>query len=172
MEVTESLVKKQTELRAIARTTRSLAARLLATGFGIGYLPLAPGTWASAVTVLGLMALYRLPGARFVHIALVAAFFVLAWATSGRAARDMGEKDPRAVVIDEILGQSLCLLLVPPSILGFALGLLYFRVFDILKPAPIRWSENLEGGLGIILDDVLAGLYAAGAFWITYHLFF
>ncbi|HUG44243.1 MAG TPA: phosphatidylglycerophosphatase A [Acidobacteriota bacterium] len=172
MVVTESLVKKQTELRETAKSLRGLAARILATGFGIGYLPLAPGTWASAATVLGLTALYRLPGARFVHLALVAAFFALAWATSGRAARDMGEKDPRAVVIDEILGQSLCLLLVPASIPGFALGLLYFRLFDILKPVPIRWCENLQGGLGILLDDVLAGLYAAGAFWITYHLFF
>ena len=134
----------------------------------IGLSPFAPGTSASAVAVMTapwLFLPWPLPG----RLALLVALFLLgAWAGT-QAERVLGEKDPSSVVIDELVGQWIVLLPLPsffdtgitpcsPFLLlaGFAL----FRLFDIVKPGPIHASENwLPGGWGIMLDDVLAGLF-------------
>jgi phosphatidylglycerophosphatase A len=137
-----------------------LTAKVVATLFGIGYAPLAPGTAASAAAVLLHMALARQwpPALRLALVAAVAAVGV--WA-SGRAAAAFGQKDPRIVVIDEVAGQLAALAFCPagwtPALAAFGL----FRAFDILKPFPIRRVERLPGGWGIVADDLAAGALSA-----------
>ena len=132
------------------------------TGLGIGYLPLAPGTWASGTTV-GFVALihWALPtreglvlGAVLVLLTPVAVIF------STRFSQTENHSDPSQVVIDEMVGQMVCFLWVPVSIFSLIAGFLMFRFFDIVKPFPVRTCERLPGGIGIVFDDVAAGLYA------------
>ena len=148
---------------------------------GVGYLPLAPGTWGSAVGV-GLYLLVNALGVRLVAygssrgwsasalgssrmsgLLLIVFALTLAgiWAAT-RAERLLGRKDPGAVVIDEVAGQFMTFLFVPADAGGWAIlgGFLAFRAFDIWKPYPIRRLESLESGLGIMADDLLAGAYA------------
>jgi phosphatidylglycerophosphatase A len=134
---------------------------VLATWFGIGLLPIAPGSWASLAALplaWGIRSLFGLAG---LAAASAVAFFVGWWA-SGIVARASTVRDPAAVVIDEIAGQWLVLLAAPLDPLAFALALLLFRVFDTWKPWPVRWADrHVKGGLGIVLDDLLAAVYAA-----------
>jgi phosphatidylglycerophosphatase A len=163
------------------RTPRDKLALAVAT-CGVGYLPLAPGTWGSAVG-LGLYLLLRVasagvfaravtrgwsvPQLESLRVTLMLLMLILItiagiWAAS-RAESLMGRKDPGAVVIDEVVGQLMTFLFVPFSagLWAIVAGFLAFRVFDIWKPYPIRRLEALESGLGIMADDVLAGAYAA-----------
>jgi phosphatidylglycerophosphatase A len=146
---------------------------------GVGYLPLAPGTWGSLVAVFGYLVLHRRwfsqsiisPGAdvRSFHIVLltivVAVTMVGTWAAS-RTERVLQIKDPGKVVIDEVAGQLLALLAVPATfwLSGDATTVLaafiLFRIFDIVKPYPARRLEGMHGGVGIMADDLVAGLYA------------
>lgn len=128
----------------------------VATGAYVGYVPPAPGTLGS---LLGLLLLWPLGvGAAQVvaTLVLIATGFVVA----GRAARIMGGEDPPAVIIDEIAGIALATLLLPSGFLERTVAFVLFRVFDIAKPFPIRQAERLSGGLGIVGDDLIAGLYA------------
>ena len=131
----------------------------IATGAGSGRLPLAPGTWGSAVGVLLWLAIGRfsLP----MYWAMVGVLFVIGVAAAGAAEKIVDQGDPGLVVIDEIVGQLITLAAAPyhpaAALAGFAL----FRLFDILKPFPVGWIDrHLHGGLGVMLDDVAAGLYA------------
>ncbi len=164
MEISESLGKKLLRLKERERESVSVQlATWTATGFGLGYLPVAPGTWASlaAAAVWYLMYSWLDHAALFFHLPVVLLLFPLAWRTSEAAARGLKDGDPRQVIIDEVFGQSLPFLLVPVN-LWTALGAFgLFRFFDILKPFPVRQCERLPGGLGIVMDDCAAGLYAA-----------
>jgi len=146
----------------IGRGTRpplSDPAILLATWFGIGYLPGAPGTWASlaALPIAWLVAGWAgWPG---LAIAAALATAVGIWCAGVYAARS-GVEDPGAVVIDEVAGQWVVLLAVPPDPLFYVIGFAVFRFFDIVKPWPVSWADrSVGGGLGIMLDDILAGAY-------------
>jgi phosphatidylglycerophosphatase A len=162
------------------RTLRDYLALSLAT-FGVGYLPLAPGTWGSAVGVC-LYLLVNDLSARFIVYGLehgwnaealassrtsglLLVVFVLSlvgvWAAT-RTEELLGRKDPGVVVVDEVAGQLMTFLFVP-AIAGWWVilsGFLAFRAFDIWKPYPIRSLEALPNGLGIMADDLLAGAYA------------
>lgn len=149
---------------------------------GVGYLPLAPGTWGSALGV-GLYLLFDAVSARFMTgealrglnagaliqlrtsglLVLVLALTLAGIWAATRAEGLLGRKDPGAVVIDEVAGQLLTFLFVPSNTGKWTvvLGFLAFRAFDIWKPYPIRRLEALESGLGIMADDILAGAYAA-----------
>ena len=138
----------------------------IATGAGSGYVPLAPGTAGAAVgTLIFVLGLRSLPAPLYL-LTLVAAIALAIWA-SDAAIPLFGSKDPRQVTIDELVGVLTALALLPRStspgndhLLVF-LGFLFFRIFDILKPPPVRNIERAApGGLGIVLDDVAAGLYA------------
>ncbi len=136
------------------------AERLLCSWFGAGWLPKAPGTWGSAAALpLGWL-LWGLGGT----MALAAAtllIFGAGWWASERIVQSDGLEDPSWVVIDEVAGQWLTLLFTPPSLLGYAVGFALFRLFDIAKPWPVCWADQkIKGGLGIMLDDILAGLMA------------
>jgi phosphatidylglycerophosphatase A len=168
----------------ITRTPKDYLALAIAT-CGVGYLPLAPGTWGSLVGI-GVYALVRGAAMKFffdagagrnfnlfhvyygvIAIELVAIFaisLVGTWAAS-RTEKLSGKKDPGKVVIDEVAGQFIALIPVP-FILGTAwwaaiLAFILFRFFDIVKPYPARRLESLEAGLGIMADDIIAGVYAA-----------
>ena len=134
--------------------------RWLCSWFGAGWIPKAPGTWGSAAALpLGWL-LYWLGGPPLLGLASLIVFFVGWWA-SERIVRFDGLEDPSWVVIDEVAGQWLTLLFTPPSLLAYAAGFALFRLFDIWKPWPISWCDReIKGGLGIMVDDVLAGLLA------------
>ncbi len=132
----------------------------------IGLIPFGPGTWASLVAVLGWHAwvthLHTNAGAA----ALMAAAIVFAAGVPAAtaASRSLQASDPSGVVIDEIAGQLLAFTGAAPVAWPWAIaGLLFFRLFDITKPYPIRLLERLPGGWGIMADDILAGIYAAAA---------
>jgi phosphatidylglycerophosphatase A len=133
---------------------------MLATWFGIGLLPVAPGSWASLAALPFAWAIRSLFGFVGLAAASAVAFFVGWWA-SGIVAKATAVEDPGAVVIDEIAGQWLVLLAAPLDPLAYALAFLLFRLFDTWKPWPARWADRrVKGGLGIVLDDLLAAVYA------------
>ena len=138
---------------------------LLATWFGAGLSPRAPGTMGSlaALPFAWLIATYLGSLGLAVGVALV--FIAGVWA-SGRYAKARGIADPGAVVIDEVAGQWLTLILVPPSLTGYAIGFALFRAFDIIKPWPISvLDRKIKGGLGVMLDDLAAGVLASLLTW-------
>jgi phosphatidylglycerophosphatase A len=129
----------------------------VATVGGIGRAPVAPGTVASAVTAVALWLLHL--GPIFLVVALVVVTVLGIWAAD-EAERVLGGKDPGAIVVDEVAGMMLSVLAIPltGSVLGVAFVL--FRVFDVIKPFPANVSQNLRGGLGVMVDDLIAGVYA------------
>jgi len=132
---------------------------LLATGFGIGRLPVAPATWASAaVALLLLPEAFRAPLALGLAIAVVTPLAI--WA-SGEAEKELGH-DAHPIVIDEVAGMLVSVVAVPHTssspALFLASAFLLFRFFDIVKPFPIRQSQALPGGWGVVTDDLLAGV--------------
>jgi phosphatidylglycerophosphatase A len=136
------------------------AARLIATFFGAGYFPFAPGTFTCMIVALG----YRFGAARLAllpYLGLIAAIFVIGVAAADIHSKALGQKDPRPVVIDEVAGQLIALCALPAEWGWIFAGFFLFRVFDVLKPGPIRAAERLPGGWGIMADDVLAGLVSA-----------
>lgn len=125
----------------------------------VGYFPFAPGT-AGSLAALALFAFIRWIGVPMVELgAIVAVFAIGVWSASGTEAA-LGRKDPGIVVIDEVLGMLITLALLPVSIPGVMAGFLLFRVFDVIKPYPAAQLEHLHGGLGIMADDAVAGLYS------------
>ena len=131
----------------------------IATGFGSGYLPKAPGTWGSLVGVALWFFLRDLTVPSYLGV--IGALFVVGTLCAGSAEKIVDRADPGLVVVDEIVGQLLALILVPHHPVAVLLGFLTFRVFDILKPFPANWLDrHIHGGLGIMLDDVVAGLYS------------
>lgn len=155
-----------------------LAARCIATGCFAGYVPWASGTVGTAVGVL----LYLIPGIEqpLVFIPLIALAIALGVPSAARVARVAGHRltptaartkeifqgeghvtpDPSIVVIDEVIGMWISLLLLPKTVAVVAMAFVLFRLFDIVKPEPARMLEKLPNGWGIILDDVVAGVYA------------
>jgi len=140
---------------------RSGVASLVASGFGSGYSPVAPGTAGSAVAaLLGAGLLFLLPWA--LALATVLATLGGVWAI--RAARVEG--DPGWVVIDEFAGQFLALLALPrPSLAGILAAFLLFRLLDVVKPGPIGWADRRGGAWGIMGDDLIAGAVAGAVVW-------
>ena len=145
-----------------AMPVKDWAARILGTWFGCGLLPHAPGTFGT-LGALPLYALLRRPGesGKRVAIATVVLTGVGIWAGDA-VARQTGEEDPQIVVIDEVVGVLIALLAAPTTWQGTLSAVALFRLFDIVKPWPVREFERLPGGLGIMFDDVAAGLMAAG----------
>ena len=141
---------------------RATRLSLLVSGLGpIGKIPYASGTWGSAAATLAAPFLFLpLPG--FWRFVLLAALFFIGSKAATRTEILLGKKDPGHVVIDELVGQWITFLpFAVPTTFELLAGFLLFRAFDILKPPPVRASENwLPGGYGVMIDDVLAGVYA------------
>ena len=140
-------------------------ATLLATWFGVGLLRFASGTWGSLAALPFAAAIVWAGGAVALALGAALAFAVGVWAADhvGRS----GEKDSSAIVIDEVAGQWVALLPVALDLRYYVIGFLLFRVADIVKPWPASWADKrVAGGLGVMLDDIFAGIYAAVALWL------
>ena len=135
----------------------SRLALALATSLGVGYVPVAPGTFGSVVGLIVWAALPKDPWTQLV--AIVVLFIAGAW-SAGVAERHFNGTDPGPVVIDEVMGMLMTLWMVPVGWPGALLGFLSFRVFDVVKPYPANRLEELHGGVGIMADDGMAAVYA------------
>jgi phosphatidylglycerophosphatase A len=138
----------------------------LATLGGIGKCPVASGTAATLVPGVPVaLLLAHMPDSA----ALITALLIIVLGTLGaeQAIRRLGREDPREVVVDELAGYVVTMLWLPPSWISLTGGFLLFRLFDIWKPWPVRWADaKVKGGLGAMLDDVLAGLMAHFSLWV------
>lgn len=143
---------------------------LLAFGLGTGASPWAPGTVG---TLLGIPLYWLMSGLpMWMYLALLVILFGLgAWACE-ITSRDIGVHDHPGIVFDEVVGYLLTMLAVPAGIVTILAGFVLFRVFDVFKPWPVRLVDrSVGGGLGIMLDDVVAGLYALALLWMLILLF-
>ena len=142
---------------------------LLATGFGVGYSPIAPGTLGTLVAIPIYYFLSEISSPLY-EITIVGFFFLSVW-ISENAERYFGKKDDQRIVIDEIIGFLITMLWIPKTILFIIIGFFLFRFFDILKPFPIRHLEKkFKGGYGVVLDDVLGGVYADIILHVLYKI--
>lgn len=131
----------------------------LATGFGIGYIPLMPGTFG---TLPGLPLCFLLAQVHAaVALGAVVAIIVVAMWIAGKAEKSLGQKDPGKIVIDEIAGMTVAMAGLPFEVFTVIAGFAAFRLFDVLKPFPLRnFEKRFSGGIGVVMDDVGAGVYA------------
>ena len=140
---------------------------------GVGYLPLAPGTFGSLVGV-GIFLLLAHANLLVIIVAILAITFAGIWAGS-RVEQVSGRKDPGKVVVDEVAGQMIALfpltLFARWSIGAVILSFILFRFFDIVKPYPANRLQDLDGGMGIMFDDLVAGVYAAVVVSIILRIF-
>ncbi len=146
--------------KALARLSLRNPLHLCALGLGSGLSPKAPGTAGTVAAIPLYLLLAQLPLSAYL-VALVVSFVFGVWCCQ-KASDDMGVHDHGAIVWDEFVGYWITMLLVPVSALNIVLGFLLFRLFDILKPWPIKvLDKKVHGGFGIMIDDVLAGVFAA-----------
>jgi phosphatidylglycerophosphatase A len=135
----------------------NLLAIALATALGTGYVPMAPGTFGSAV---GLLLWWLLPSAAVPQLAAIVIVFALGSWSGSVAERHFNRTDPGPVVLDEVLGMQITLFMNPVGWAGALIGFLLFRIADIIKPYPANRLEALHGGFGIMADDAMAAVYS------------
>ena len=139
----------------------------LATGLYSGKIPFAPGTWGSAFALIPWYFCRGLSLANYLIV--IAVLFVVGFLTAGSAEKILDRPDPGAIVIDEIMGMFITLTLAPNHPVAWLLGFILFRIFDVLKPFPVSWLDtHLHGGIGIMMDDVMAGIYALICLQLTW----
>lgn len=134
----------------------------ISSGLFTGYIPLASGTWATALAILLYLPLGLLNNREhiFIYVGICVALYIIGTMASTYAEKVHKEKDPHKVVIDEIVGYFFSVILLPPFHAGYLIAAFFiFRVLDVWKPTPIRQLQELPGGHGIMVDDALAGLY-------------
>jgi phosphatidylglycerophosphatase A len=136
----------------------------IATCAHVGYAPVAPGTFGSAV---GLVVYYlvRRQASTAVELGAIALILVVGLWSATEAEHHFGGIDPGPVVIDEVIGMLITLALHPVNVAGAIVGFFIFRVLDVVKPWPARRLELLPGGFGVVLDDVMAGVYGNLLMW-------
>jgi phosphatidylglycerophosphatase A len=145
---------------------------LIATFFGVGRIRIAPGTWTSLIVSL-IVYFIPPPSLPFSLLALATGIvFVVGIPAAAACEAHFQKKDPRQCVIDEVAGQMICFWFLPHTIGFYGAAFLLFRFFDILKPFPIKASEKIPHGIGIMLDDVLAGFYTLGTLQAVRAVFF
>jgi phosphatidylglycerophosphatase A len=138
---------------------RDTAVLFLATGFNIGNIPLAPGTFGS---ILGLALCFVLAGLKLpLAVVCIGLFIALAIRIAAEAEKLLKQKDPGCIVIDEIAGMAVTFVGLPFNLTTALIGFIIFRILDISKPFPIRTlDKRVSGGVGIVIDDVVAGIFA------------
>jgi phosphatidylglycerophosphatase A len=146
-----------------------MLARLIATVGFLGYIPFAPGTFGSLAAALAFLCFPTYLSPFWFTAALLALTLVAVWAAQ-RLAHANHNADPSEVIIDEVIGMVVALAYLPLSAGAIAAGFALFRVFDIAKPFPVRQAEKLPGGWGIVMDDILAGVYANVVLRAGFHL--
>jgi phosphatidylglycerophosphatase A len=140
----------------------------IATGFGVGFIPFAPGTFGS---LLGLLLWVFVPAPVASQAAMIIAVFLIGAWSATHAERRLQAADPQPVVIDEVLGMLVTLFMNPIGWVGALLGFLLFRFFDVVKPYPANRLERLHGGLGVMADDAMAAIYANVTLQVTAAIF-
>jgi phosphatidylglycerophosphatase A len=168
------MTKSQIE-PALTQAPAPAWATAVATFFGAGRLRPGPGTWGALATSLlwWLLASHLPPSARIpAMLVLIAIVTAIGIPAATLEARGCGKKDPQHVVIDEVAGQLVTLIACPIVWRALLAGFILFRVFDILKPPPIRSLEKLPGGTGIVVDDLGAGVYGLIALQLLLHFGF
>jgi phosphatidylglycerophosphatase A len=144
-------------------------ASLVATWFGAGLMPFASGTWGSLAALPFAWVIHTWWGAAGLIVATIAATVAGIWASNVLSARS-SVADPGFIVIDEVAAMFLTLAAAPRTWWAYAIGFLLFRAADIVKPWPASWCDReVHGGLGVMLDDLVAGLYACAATWAITH---
>jgi|TARA_B110000438_G_scaffold116868_1_gene114279 phosphatidylglycerophosphatase A len=132
----------------------------VAYGFGSGAIPIAPGTAGTLVAVIIYLLLPQISPLIYVSLLLIS--FVFGVWICGKTAQDIGIKDPSGIVWDEFVGYWITMFMAPSGWIWVIIGFVLFRLLDIVKPWPIKWADKqIGGGMGIMLDDVLAGIMAA-----------
>jgi len=155
--------RRQKPVSAAGGPPRS-AALLVATGGGLGSVPLMPGTVGSLVGAAVCFPMLQLEWP--LYLGVVAVLVALAIWLSGQAAEHLGQADPPSVIIDEFVGMWVAALAIPFQFYDLAAVFLLFRLFDVVKPAPLPRLERLPGGFGIVMDDIAAGLLARATWWL------
>ena len=135
---------------------REKITKLIASGFGLGYIPFASGTFGSLLGVL----IYLIVGSSILLIPIGVFLFFLGVYVSTKAEEIYKEKDSHKIVIDEITGFIFAMALLPFSPLNTVIGFILFRIFDVVKPYPAKQFQKINGGFGVMLDDVVAAIYA------------
>jgi phosphatidylglycerophosphatase A len=135
---------------------RDFIVKTLSTVFYVGYLPFIPGTFAS---IVGLFLFYLIKDNIFLYIFFTLILIILGFLISGKAEKVFGKKDARFIVIDEVSGMLLALIFIPYEIKLVIMAFLLFRILDAFKPYPSDKLERLTGSIGIMSDDIIAGLY-------------
>jgi phosphatidylglycerophosphatase A len=139
----------------------------LGTGLGVGYFSLFPGTVGSLWGVPLVWGLQQLAWPILADLSFAVVFFLCGIPICTRVARSLGREDPGEIVFDEIAAFPFVFLLVPIGLATGVLGFLWFRLFDIIKPWPANRCERLSGGLGVMADDLIAGIYAAAMLMLS-----
>lgn len=136
---------------------------IFATWFGLGKSPKMPGT-VGTIGAIPLFLLFLLIKENIyyhnIYFIFLVVLFLFAVYISEKAEKIYGEKDAQCIVIDEVLGYMVTMFLIQPSIINVIMGFILFRIFDIIKPYPIKKLQNIKGGLGVVIDDFLAGIMA------------
>jgi phosphatidylglycerophosphatase A len=143
--------------------------KFLATGFGSGLVPYVPGTAGTLIGVF--ICLLCLPMPWILRLIFVLVLLAISVYVSGQAEKIYQNKDDQRIVIDEIIGIQITMLPVAINALNLCVGFVLFRIFDIIKPFPVRNLQGLPGGWGVVADDVAAGIYAAAIMWLVVYLF-
>lgn len=138
------------------------------TGIFSGHMPIAPGSWGSLFACIILWFVW--PQQWYYQLVVILLFYPVAVYFADIGIRYFGP-DARQITIDEMIGQAVTLFMAPHNFAAYALGFFIFRVFDIIKPAPARNYEKLRGGVGVVADDMVAGLYAAIVLQLIITLF-
>ncbi len=165
-EILNQSQQKTQEEKAPEDSLKFMIAYMLATGLFVGKIPKIPGTAGTLVGVFPIL-IYWMRGGEYQLINQIAitlaVFFLGVWASTVVVETLKDGKDPEYIVIDEIAGYMVSMIGFFPSIQHLFLAFVIFRIFDILKPPPIKWFEKLPSGLGIMADDIIAGVYT----WIV-----
>ena len=143
----------------------------MASAFGVGYIPLAPGTFGS---LAGVLLWWLLPQSAAIQGVVIAALFMVGAWSGAIAEAHFGRRDPGQVVIDEVMGMFITLFLNPVGWLGAIVAFVLFRIADLIKPFPADRLEGLPGGIGVMADDAMAAVYANvvlhSGIWLSGHL--
>ena len=135
---------------------RKFLAITISTFFYVGYAPFIPGTFGS---LAGLLVFFLVKDYQFSYIFVTLALIALGFMVSGEAEEIFNKKDARYIVIDEVCGMLLSLMFIPYDIRFVIIGFFLFRLFDVVKPYPAFGMQKLKGGVGVMADDIVAGIY-------------
>lgn len=130
--------------------------KIISTFFYVGYLPFIPGTFGS---IVGVLLFYLFKGNAPAYILFTLTLIILGFLVAGRAERIFNKKDARCIVIDEVSGIFLSLMFIPYDLRLVFIAFVIFRILDVLKPYPAGWFQSFKGSVGVMGDDIIAGLY-------------